>query len=225
LLEKTLVRVGRAYQDISESARGLRMDLIVIATQGRTGLKRALLGSTAERVVRHATCAVLTVRAVAGAKSPGLKSKSLAPRINRILVPVDFSPRSKAAVRYAADLARTMRARLGLLHVVAPLPLNATRHRAEIRQYDAEMKIEARRQLAALAAIVPKGIKAEVLLEQGVPQKSIVAAAREWRSDLIVLPTCGLTGVKYIVLGSTAEAVVRHAHCPVLTLGRACLKN
>jgi nucleotide-binding universal stress UspA family protein len=87
------------------------------------------------------------------------------------------------------------------------------------------MKIEAHRQLAALAAIVPKGIKAEVLLEQGVPQKSIVAAAREWRSDLIVLPTCGLTGVKYIVLGSTAEAVVRHAHCPVLTLGRACLKN
>jgi nucleotide-binding universal stress UspA family protein len=225
LLEKTLVRVGRAYQNISESARGLRMDLIVIATQGRTGLKRALLGSTAERVVRHATCPVLTVRSVAGAKSPGLKSKSLAPRINRILVPVDFSPRSKAAVRYAADLARTMRARLGLLHVVAPLPLNATRHRAEIRQYDAEMKIEARRQLAALAAIVPKGIKAEALLEQGVPQQSILAAAREWRSDLIVLPTRGLTGVKYIVLGSTAEAVVRHAHCPVLTLGRACLKN
>ncbi len=225
LLEKTLVRAGRAYQDIAESARGLRMDLIVIATQGRTGLKRALLGSTSERVVRHATCPVLTVRSVAHARAPSLKSRSLAPRINRILVPVDFSPRSKAAVRFAAGLARTMRARLGLLHVVAPLPPNSSRYRAEIRQYDAETKSEARRQLTALAATVPQGIRADVLLRQDLPRRGIVAAAREWRSDLIVLPTRGLTGVKYIVLGSTAEAVVRHAQCPVLTLGRDYLKS
>lgn len=224
LLGKTLVRVGRAYQDIAESARGLRMDLIVIATQGRTGVKRALLGSTAERVVRHAPCPVLTVRPVAHARTPSLKSKSLAPRINRILVPVDFSPHSKAAVCFAARLAETMRARLGLLHVVAPLPLNSTRYRAEIRQYDAETKLEARRQLTALAATVPQGVKVDVFLRQDLPRRGIVAAAREWRSDLIVMPTRGLTGVKYIVLGSTAEAVVRHAQGPVLTLGRDYLK-
>lgn len=225
LLDRTLVLVGRAYQDITESARGLRTDLIVMATTGSTGLKRALLGSTAERVVRHATCPVLTVRAAAHSKTPGPRARSLAPRFKRVLVPVDFSSRSEAAVRYAAGLARTMKARLGLLHVVAPLPLNFARARAEMRRYDMERKLAARRRLTALAATAPKVLKAEVLLRQDLAGQGIVAAAREWRSDLIVLPTRGLTGVKYIVLGSTAEVVVRHARCPVLTLGRDYLKG
>lgn len=224
LLGNTLVRTGRAYREISDAARGLRMDLIVMATQGRTGLKRALLGSTAERVVRHAACPVLTVRSYVEAKSPSTKSRSLAPRINRILVPVDFSPRSKAAVRFAVGLAQTMKARIGLLHVVQPLPINSAKHRAEVIQCDAQSKLEARRSLEALAAVVPDGIKAEELLRQDVRYRGITDAAREWLCDLIVLPTRGRTGVEYIVLGSTAERVVRHAQCPVLTLGRDCLK-
>ena len=224
LLDRILVRTGRAYQDITEAARGLRTDLIVMATQGRTGLKRALLGSTAERVVRHAACPVLTVRSNAGAKSPSIKSRSLARRINRILVPVDFSPRAKAAVRFALDLARTMKARIALLHIVPPLPINSAKYRLEVQQCDAEAKLQARRNLKALAALVPKGIKTEELLRQDVPHRGITDAAREWRSDLIVLPTRGRTGVEYIVLGSTAERVVRHAQCPVLTLGRDYLK-
>lgn len=224
LLDKVLVRTGRAYQDIAEAAQGLHIDLIVMATQGRTGLKRALLGSTAERVVRHAACPVLTVRSHAGANSPSIKSRSLAPRINRILVPVDFSPRSQAAVRFATRLARAMKARIGLLHVVQPLPINSAKYR-EVRQFDAEAKLEARRNLKALAALVPKDIKTEQLLRQDVPHRGITDAARAWRCDSIVLPTRGRTGVEYIVLGSTAEKVVRHAHCPVLTLGRDYLKS
>ena len=62
LLEKTLVRNGRPFHEISEAARTLKVDLIVIATHGYTGLKHTLLGSTAERVVRHAPCPVLVVR-------------------------------------------------------------------------------------------------------------------------------------------------------------------
>lgn len=75
VLDKTLVRIGSAHRDIVEAARGLRMDLIVISTHGRTGWKRALLGNTAERVVRHALCPVLVVRQPKGArqKSPTRK--------------------------------------------------------------------------------------------------------------------------------------------------------
>jgi len=62
LVEKTLVRVGRSFHEITGAARRLRVDLIIIATHGYTGLKRALLGSTTERVVRHAPCPVLVVR-------------------------------------------------------------------------------------------------------------------------------------------------------------------
>lgn len=61
-VEKTLVRVGQPFHEISEAARTLKIDLIVISTHGYTGLKHALMGSTAERVVRHAPCPVLVVR-------------------------------------------------------------------------------------------------------------------------------------------------------------------
>ena len=62
LVEKTLVRFGRSFHEIADAARTLKVDLIVIATHGYTGLKHALLGSTTERVVRHAPCPVLVVR-------------------------------------------------------------------------------------------------------------------------------------------------------------------
>jgi nucleotide-binding universal stress UspA family protein len=57
-----VVRLGHPYQEITDAARELKVDLIVISTHGYTGLKHVLLGSTAERIVRHAPCPVLTVR-------------------------------------------------------------------------------------------------------------------------------------------------------------------
>jgi nucleotide-binding universal stress UspA family protein len=62
MLDRTLVRVGSAFDEICNAARKLNSDLIIISTHGYTGLKHALLGSTAERVVRHAPCPVLVVR-------------------------------------------------------------------------------------------------------------------------------------------------------------------
>jgi universal stress protein A len=62
LVERVIVRFGRAYHEIVSAARTLKSDLIVIATHGRTGLKHVLLGSTTERVVQHAPCPVLVVR-------------------------------------------------------------------------------------------------------------------------------------------------------------------
>src|ERR1043166_5663353 len=62
LLQSAVVRFGAAFQEITHLARTRRVDLILISTHGYTGLKHAVLGSTAERVVRHAPCAVLVVR-------------------------------------------------------------------------------------------------------------------------------------------------------------------
>jgi universal stress protein A len=61
-LDGAIVRSGNPFHEITETARELKFDLIIIATHGYTGLKRAMLGSTAERVVRYAQCAVMTVR-------------------------------------------------------------------------------------------------------------------------------------------------------------------
>jgi nucleotide-binding universal stress UspA family protein len=62
LLDKVLVSHGSPFQEIANSARTLKADMIIISTHGYTGLKHALLGSTTERVVRHAPCPVLVVR-------------------------------------------------------------------------------------------------------------------------------------------------------------------
>jgi universal stress protein A len=62
LIEKTLVRSGRSFNEIADAARTLKADLIIISTHGYSGLKRVFLGSTTERVVRHAPCPVLVVR-------------------------------------------------------------------------------------------------------------------------------------------------------------------
>jgi len=62
MVEQVLVRFGRSFHEIAEAARTRKVDLIIISTHGFTGLKHALLGSTTERVVRHAPCPVLVVR-------------------------------------------------------------------------------------------------------------------------------------------------------------------
>ena len=62
MLEKLLVRFGTPFAEIADAARSLKVDLIILTTHGYTGLKHVFMGSTAERVVRHAPCPVLTVR-------------------------------------------------------------------------------------------------------------------------------------------------------------------
>ena len=221
LLEKTIVEFGPAQVGIPEAARELKIDLIVISTRGHTGLQRILLGSTTARVVRYASCPVLTVRPVAGAtKISGPKTANLGPIVTRILVPVVFSEGCTSTVRFATTLARIMQAQLTLLHVIAPLPLDCSRYIAEIQQYDAEVKLDAKQKLKSLAATLPKDIQSEVMLRQNIPHLGIIRAAREHRCDLITLPTRDLTSLKDFVLGSTAEKVIRHAPCPVLTFNR-----
>jgi nucleotide-binding universal stress UspA family protein len=223
LLEKTIVRFAPPHVGIAEAARELEMDLIVISAQGRTGLARVLLGCTAARVVRHASCPVLTVRPVGGAKVPGPRAAGLGPVIKRILVPIVFSEECDSAIRFATSLARMTGARLTLLHVVAPLPRNYTKYIAEIQEYDAEVKLDTKQRLKALAATVPPDVATRVLLRQGTPHSGIINATRQDRSDLIVLPTRGLKGLKYYLLGSTAEKVLRYALCPVLTFNRSSI--
>jgi len=225
LLDATVVRVARPHLEIAKAARDLKTDVIVISTHGHTGLKRVILGSTADRVVRHATCPVLTVRAIpAGKKSPSVKGRSLAPVFKRILLPVDFSEDATDSVRFAGNLAKLMRAKLTLLHVVASLPLNAARYRAEIREYDAEIKAEAKTKLQALAATIP-GVKTQLLIRQETPFHGVIDAAEELDTDLIVIPTRGFTGLKNFFLGSTAEKVVRNATRPVLTFTHHATKS
>ena len=218
------LRTGKPFHEITTAARDGAVDLIVIATHGRTGLQRALLGSTAERVVRHAPCPVLTVPSGAGAMGAG-PARSFT--LQKIVVPVDFSKLAQAALPWATFLAGQFGAELLLLHVVEKFPIDYLLGRDLTAETLARLRTQAAAELERLAASLGQttGLKVSAVVREGTPHTEICHAAETLGADLIVLTTHGYTGLKQVWLGSTAERVVRHAPCPVLTVRESNRKN
>lgn len=139
----------------------------------------------------------------------------------RILVPVDFSPHSREAIQYAADLSRRYEASLTLVHVYQPvsyvLPdgfvLYTSAQLASMLSKFEEHLTEAKEEAEAAG-----GLRVETKLLEGVAFAEIVSFAQESGYDLIVMGTHGRTGLMHALLGSVAERVIRKAPCPVLTV-------
>lgn len=210
-----LIRSGNSIYGILATARERAADLIVIATHGYTGANRVFLGSTAERVVRHAPCSVLTVPARAIRRRTG---QMLPFSLTRILVPIDFSECSKAALPWAASVAAEFNAELILLHVVetfaADYLLGPQLANETITPLMKEREAELKRMAESLKEST--GLKVSAAVRAGKPFKEIYSASEKLGADLIALTTRGNTGLKRVWLGSTAERVVRHASRPVL---------
>jgi nucleotide-binding universal stress UspA family protein len=136
------------------------------------------------------------------------------------LVPIDFSKPSLKALDQAVTFARQFKARLTLLHVVEPIatPDFASSFPLAIdidRMLDgAKSRLK---ELAEAPAIPPGTVKTSVV-RYGRSFHEIAEVARESKTDLIIIATHGYTGLRHMLLGSTAERVVRHAPCPVLVL-------
>ena len=221
------VRTGRAFDEICRLAAQLPADLIVIATRGHTGLKHLLLGSTAERVVRHSPCPVLIVRererefADTGAADTATSKHTLP--IRRILVPVDFSECSRAGVDYALNLASTCDASILLLHAVQVLPYIPSERYAAHERAPAPGVLEraARSQMKKFVREIDfRGVRHEAEVRAGRPAEEICRYSDQKNADLIVTSTHGITGFAHVLIGSTAEHVVRYAYCPVLVVPR-----
>lgn len=211
--------VGIPSQEILACASAWSADLLILGTQGRTGLDHVLIGSTAERVVRIAPCSVLTVRASAPVEAAGGEASSPEQAVfRRILVPLDFSESSPQVLREAVRLARRCGATLTLLHVVEPVGYGVdftVRHAlsgSALRE-DLQKTVEAR-----VAECRAQGVAAEGQVVPGVPVDVIVRDAEAAKSELIVMGTHGRRGWSHLRFGSVAEAVVRYAPCPVLTV-------
>ena len=142
------------------------------------------------------------------------------PRLATILCPVDFSPATPQVARYAKDLARTLGARLVLLHVTRPL------HRftvlevglEDIRRFSKAIHEGAVRNMQALKGALFSDMEVSLRVEEGYPSETILAVAKECGADLIVLGTHGYSGLQRIVFGSVAEKVLKQSPIPVLTL-------
>jgi nucleotide-binding universal stress UspA family protein len=206
-----IVASGKAFDQIVNFARKTKADLIVLSTHGFTGVKRVIMGSTAEHVVRHATCPVLTVPS---------KFQDKPTRPKRIFVPIDFSNLSKDALQYARLLAEAFSANIVLGSVVEQYPegpLVASELTTQVMMpliREAETELE--RIADELKNLTTAKIKVEV--SAGRPSHEICAMAKRAGADLIVLTTHGYTGLKRMLIGGTAERVVRHAQCPVLVV-------
>ena len=140
-------------------------------------------------------------------------------RLKKILVPVDFSDCSKKALRYAIPFAREFGASIILLTVVQ-IPYHGNDFEGfSLPLLETELRNGAIKQMEKLVAEeVPIDVTRETVVKVGRPVHEIVAVEVELDVDLIVVSTHGHTGLKHMLLGSTAENVVRHAKCPVLVV-------
>ena len=139
------------------------------------------------------------------------------PRRQSLLCPIDFSNPSRAALRYATAIAERFQMRLTLLTVNDPLLAEAAALRAGPQWLPDDSERELRRffeQTFEHRVIFPTQV--DVLVTQGQPAQEILRVAREQRSDLIVMSTHGLTGVRKLFFGATTERVLRETDIPVL---------
>jgi nucleotide-binding universal stress UspA family protein len=140
-------------------------------------------------------------------------------RLQRILVPIDFSECSKKALEYALPLAREQQAALTLLYVVPPAYSAGEYSGVDFAQLEASLCDGGQRELTKIAVNEVRGeVSADTLIKVGSPARQIVETARKLPADLIVISTHGRTGLKHVLMGSVAEHVVQRAPCPVLVV-------
>ena len=215
---QTQVATGIPSEEILNAARAGDADVIVIGTRGKTGLAHVLLGSTAERVIRGGPCPVFAVR---GERTPDGHAEAgpcQGVQVSRLLVPIDFSECALNAVEYAAWMAGQHHASVMLLYVLEPVSygLDFTLMHAGVRE---DARTRAVDRLRALTdALNAAGISAEAQVRGGVPADSVLDSARTLPADLIVMGTHGRRGISHALCGSVAEAVLRQARCPVVTV-------
>jgi nucleotide-binding universal stress UspA family protein len=199
---------------ILDYAGQMGIDLIVLGTHGRRGAARLLLGSVAEDVIRHSACPVLVMRETESGNRP-------VPLVRRILVPFDFSAASREAVAAAADVAGHYGSRLTLLHVLeepAWPEIYGVEAAAELVERRRLALAEGVRRLREAGADLASGIPWDAEVHLGRPATEILGIAARSGYDLIVMGSRGLSGVRRLLFGSTAEEVIRAAALPVMVV-------
>lgn len=200
------IREGEIWDTLKQLADDFRLDVIVVGTHGRRGLKRVLTGAVAEEVLRLAPCPVLTV----GPQCHGISTEH---KPRRILYAADFSADSVRALAYAVSLAEAFGASLVPVYVATQTtedPSAKTRFEEFFEERLQEL----------LAAQIPPATHVDYRVKFGMPADGILRAASEENVDLIVMGVRGAGSLLRAAhhLGTTADRVVSESCCPVLTV-------
>ncbi len=209
---------GDPAEEIVRCAQEASVSLIALATHGRSGVSRWLLGSLADKVLRGATAPVLLVRAQV---APEVVKKKWVEK--DILVPLDGSDLGAAALPLVEQLALQMNAHVTLLQVLEPRQV-VTWGETQLIFSDRQRRRLEERALQYLRGVQlglrERGVVSRTEVEWGLPAEVILERAAEQEVDLIAMSTHGRSGVARWVYGSIAERVLRGAEVPVL-LARA----
>jgi nucleotide-binding universal stress UspA family protein len=139
-----------------------------------------------------------------------------------ILVPVDGSPTSYRALQEALKLAKQLKAQLALIHVMEEIWYVDSESYLNYAELQKSVRISSEKILAqAEAAVLQEGVSPTIKLLEARGDRIanvIVAEAKRWPADLIVIGTHGRSGFSHMLFGSVAEGVVRTAHVPVLLI-------
>lgn len=182
------------------------VDLIVMGSHGRRGFRRLMLGSVTAEVVRYARRPVLVVRHDEDAAPPA--------EVDRLIVPVDFSPESQEAVAVAIELASTLDVPIELLHAVEPIPYVQMAYPIAV---DAgEFKAHAQRRLDEMVEELDTSREIRTTVAVAAAEQAVVDAAHRSPAPLVVMASHGHSGLARVLLGSTTERLLRNAPCPVL---------
>jgi len=206
---EVLIEEGSIGSCLEAAVAENNTDLIVIGTQGRTGIPKLILGSVAEEIFRTVHCPVLTV-------GPRCKQND-APdsQFREILYATDFSAESVGAAAYALTLAQEFQARLVLVHVISD-------QQAGDLVSAADLTVSSHKMLRKLVSAEAEAwCKPEYFVVQGNPADKILEFATMRESDLLVLgvrPQKGVLGASTHLPIATAHKIVSHAICPVLTV-------
>ena len=207
------LRVGRSDEMIVGLAEEIGAGLIVVGSRGYGSLRRVLMGSVSDSVVRHAHCPVLVVR------PRGLQERNILD--GRILLAIDGSKEASAAAHVGVELAKSTESDLHVTLGMStepeapyPPPLAGERwsHSLEQAEHDARNFIEEQAKRLGDEA----GVSAQAHFRLGRPDHEIVKLAEELDASLIVMGSRGLGGVRRSLMGSVSDSVVRHAHSSVL---------
>jgi len=208
---------GRAAEVIIAKAVAEKKTLIIMATHGRSGFNRWLLGSVAEKVLRGSANPLLMVRAKAEAKAEG------AAPLKSILVPLDGSNLAENVLPAALEIAKKLNIEIVLFRAfnVPYTVFGAVRdHLPIVDELLGGIKAEAREYLERKAEELKKqgAKKVSYVLGQGASADQIISMGRKTPDNLIAMCTHGWSGVKGWALGNITETVVRHSGDPVLII-------
>lgn len=213
------VRAGAPADQIIDAAQEMIDPIIVMTTHGRSGIGRWFYGSVADKVVRGAEVPVLLIRA-------GMEPKP-EKMVSSILVSLDGSVASEAALPYAERLARVFDAELHLVRVAETTQLYAmltpeaqTPAAAQtLNELVARLVSESTTYLNRVAEdLRAKGLRVTVQTLEGFPAEQLLAYEREVGTDLTVMATHGRTGLSRLVFGSVAERILKQGNTPVMMI-------